>query len=642
MIPVLTPVFFVEIALKGLLLLALAYVLATLCQRRSASARHLVWSLGLASTLMLPALSYCLPSIDVLVIQERAMRADRNADMPEAEPRALFAPARDQADISTGSGGPVTLARIPAVFSDDSRSVQWGPPVGLLVVAWMAIVGLSVTRLLVDTWRLMRLTGRANLAVGSERSHLIESLKRQMGVTRQVRIVTSPALPLPITWGIFRAVILLPATQDQWSENRRRLVLLHELAHVKRWDYVWNLVGLLARAVHWYNPLTWIAYRRLGIERERAADDCVLQRRVESREYASHLLAIACSLRRRSLSARCVSAMADHMDFKGRVQALLDSRVSRNPLSRLTAGVVLSLTVVLLGPLAAAHLRGRQLKHDPAAPFSQVVAPDPLVRAGMGGPRSVHRPTHLVEQAIAGLSQAASEVRARSAWILGERESPKAVGPLVMSLGDEDPEVRGMAAWALGEIKDTAALPALNKALGDEDPLAREMVVMALGEIRQPESVEALTPLVTDGNRSIRAAAVRALGEIGTFDALDVVTSALADPDTRVRNEAARALGSKGRAQRVPFLLTALARDEDSRVRQSIARALGDINNPAGIPGLIAVLDDADGSVRTEAARSLGRIRDPLAVDALIRSSRDEDPEVRWMVAWALDEIRQR
>ncbi|UCE62427.1 MAG: HEAT repeat domain-containing protein, partial [Phycisphaerales bacterium] len=81
--------------------------------------------------------------------------------------------------------------------------------------------------------------------------------------------------------------------------------------------------------------------------------------------------------------------------------------------------------------------------------------------------------------------------------------------------------------------------------------------------------------LVTDGNQAIRAAAVRALGEIGTFDALDAVTSALADPDSRVRNEAARVLGSKGRAQRVPFLLTALARDEDAGVRKSIARALG-------------------------------------------------------------------
>src|SRR3954463_2027201 len=96
-----------------------------------------------------------------------------------------------------------------------------------------------------------------------------------------------------VTWGALEPRILLPAGADEWTDLRIGAVLGHELAHVRRHDWFIQLVGELARAMYWFNPLVWIACDRLRLESERACDDAVLGLGFDSTQYATELLELA-------------------------------------------------------------------------------------------------------------------------------------------------------------------------------------------------------------------------------------------------------------------------------------------------------------------------------------------------------------
>jgi beta-lactamase regulating signal transducer with metallopeptidase domain len=106
-------------------------------------------------------------------------------------------------------------------------------------------------------------------------------------------------------------------------------VLLHELAHVKRWDWLTQLAARLACALYWWHPLAWVAARRLREERELACDDLVLAHGTVASTYAADLLEIARVFRVSPASALAGVAMARRSQLAGRLLAVLDAARSR-------------------------------------------------------------------------------------------------------------------------------------------------------------------------------------------------------------------------------------------------------------------------------------------------------------------------
>jgi hypothetical protein len=159
---------------------------------------------------------------------------------------------------------------------------------------------------------------------------------------------------MPLTWGVFRPKILLPADAVAWPTARLRAVLLHELAHVKRYDYLTQLLARFACAQHWFNPLAWHAAKKLQEEREHACDDQVL--RVDSlpSEYAGHLLDLARSLRAGPLVSLATVAMARPSQLGDRLRAVLDDGRARARLSRRAKVSACLCAALIVIPIAGA------------------------------------------------------------------------------------------------------------------------------------------------------------------------------------------------------------------------------------------------------------------------------------------------
>ena len=202
---------------------------------------------------------------------------------------------------------------------------------------------------LLQVWRIK---GRAKRIREPSWRALVAQLAAELGLGRRVTLLASDRSISPMSWGVWRPVILLPAAREEWSDPCRRVVLLHELAHIKRLDYVSQMLAQLARALYWFNPLVWLACRQLRIEREQACDDQVLAAGTKPSDYSTHLLEIARSIQLPRWGWQIAVAMARHSQIEGRLLAILDSRRSHGALSRRAQGLILLTVCLVVLPLA--------------------------------------------------------------------------------------------------------------------------------------------------------------------------------------------------------------------------------------------------------------------------------------------------
>jgi TonB family protein len=170
-------------------------------------------------------------------------------------------------------------------------------------------------------------------------------------LTRPPRLLQSPRITIPVTWGAHRPRILLPAAIAFWSDERIHAVLVHEMAHVRRGDWLLHILAEIACAIDWFNPLCWMARNELRRESERAADDVVVNAGVDGRDYAALLLDIV-RLSRRAPPAGAM-AMARRSDLEARIASLVALSPNRRASSRRTTIATAALTALAGLPLGA-------------------------------------------------------------------------------------------------------------------------------------------------------------------------------------------------------------------------------------------------------------------------------------------------
>lgn len=267
----------VEIAVRATLVLGLAWFATALLRRSSADVRSRIWRTALAATALLL--------------------------IPLPVPESFRISSTTLADASGGSSG--GAASIP-----------------ILLIIWTIGLVLLLGRLGISLAVLNRLTSSAPDFRGPD-------------------IRASGALMTPVTWGVLRPVILLPAYVLDWPAQKYTALLRHEQAHIDRQDWLWQTFAECVTAVLWFHPLAWLAAARLRSEAEHSADDYVLSDGTGASSYAQQLLDIARRLKQRPPRAAVAMARRSR-SLELRIVAILDPSRTRTG-----AGIRARLTVML-------------------------------------------------------------------------------------------------------------------------------------------------------------------------------------------------------------------------------------------------------------------------------------------------------
>jgi beta-lactamase regulating signal transducer with metallopeptidase domain/tetratricopeptide (TPR) repeat protein len=357
--------FALDIALKAtVLLLATGIALAAL-KRASASTRQLVATLGLAGTLLLPAITLVAPRWEIPLVPNPVPVPSRESAMhpteewaPPADPNAAFIRDERLAASEPVSSPPeetneVSTAPLPAAPEAIPGRSPISRTTGMLLIlaGWVAGMVFSLARLEFGAARIRRVCRLASPDADGEWAGIVADLSQKLGLSRPIRLLFSEDLAVPVTTGVSRPIVLLPETARRWNEERRRVVLLHELAHVKRADWVALVIGQIAAAVYWFHPLVWSVRIQMRRDCERACDDLVLASGTRASVYAAHLLSIIRSLRLSQQRALPAVAMARRSYWDGRMRAILDPDVKRrvvSPAQARLAGAMLVAAVVVL------------------------------------------------------------------------------------------------------------------------------------------------------------------------------------------------------------------------------------------------------------------------------------------------------
>jgi len=318
-----------EASLEASALVAVALAAGFAVRRAPARVRRSLWSTTLVGILAIPALAQVLPGWDLPLLPLPRMTSP--ADLVETATTFddLYLAEKAAAD-SSAAGLPWTVWTAAGWLAG-----------ALAVLAWWLLGQRQVRRRLRSAER----------SPDPDLAALVTDARRRLGISRPVDLVFSGGVSMPMTWGVLRPVVLLPPAARSWSTERLRVVLWHELVHVRRGDWLVQTLAHLACTFHWFNPLVWTGVRRLAEEREKACDDDVLGLGARPTDYATHLIDVARAMSS-TVTLRALPStltMASPSKLEGRLRAILDREPRPGSGARWPVAAAMTAVILFLG-----------------------------------------------------------------------------------------------------------------------------------------------------------------------------------------------------------------------------------------------------------------------------------------------------
>lgn len=319
----------VELLIRSAVILAAGEAIRLACSRAHPGFRHRVVLLALSAVLLLPVLSAVLPELPVQLWHN-------STTSPGVTTQGIAFHSR--------RGPPHTFL------------VQW------MLVFWGVGFCLSLVPLIAGWVSMSRIVRRASPFCDPAWIRMLEELSVGIRLRRPPEIFVSDQVAVPLTFGLLEPKIVLPPTCREWSATRRRAVLLHELAHLRRRDLISQFCAYLIAAIWWFQPLVWLSLRSLRHESELACDAETVAHGLEPSSYAIELLEIARALKSDTTNSaehawsNTAISMARPHQLERRVKAILSQSVPGLSLTRrlssLTSLCLIAVTASAVTPVS--------------------------------------------------------------------------------------------------------------------------------------------------------------------------------------------------------------------------------------------------------------------------------------------------
>jgi beta-lactamase regulating signal transducer with metallopeptidase domain/protocatechuate 3,4-dioxygenase beta subunit len=386
--------FLLACSLRAAAIVAIGLVISSLLRRASAASRHALLAAAMVCSAVLPILMVASPQWKLEMPAGIREVYGLEKIIPSNAPHTVNQIARVNPP-DTGIAPPVslTMPTTPlATATDSPRTASIPRP--YLTWIWGAGAVMTLAFLLIGWTRLVWIAWRSDPMKRGKWTQHASRVANDYGLQRRrIRLLQSRHHAILATWGYLRPKVALPRDADQWDEDRIHVVLRHELAHIRRHDWLIQMLSELLRVVYWFNPLIWLACSRLRRESEQACDDTVLNSGIASSDYAAHLLDLARMFHgpRHSWSPALLMARGS---LEQRFKALLNPDLNRRALTRLALTATGILFVGITLPIAALRVSAQEMLSlelpikvlsAPLSLISPAVTPSPAESAFVSG-----------------------------------------------------------------------------------------------------------------------------------------------------------------------------------------------------------------------------------------------------------------
>ena len=343
-----------ELLVKVTFLMGAALLLSSKLRPKTPSASHLVYALAFVSALTIPGLTAVLPRSNIFTyngsfLSQSSMLVDHSS--PAQVNGLTQVPSQTSFDSSTessqGTGSHLVRWETIPTWLETLMAI-W--VIGILVVILRSAIGIGCLTLI---------RRKHSLPLRSDSlNSLLTQLKMRSGIPSRwnVRVCSNPHFSVPMTWGVFRPTIALPSDAETWSDQQFEAVMLHELAHIRRFDFSTQMIAEVACAVYWFHPIVWLGARAMRSDAELATDEAVLRTGLKPSDYASELMMLATKISAKKQPYAYAGALAmNNSKIEERLYSILKNNENRRAMTTVQALVACTAAVLVVPALAALH-----------------------------------------------------------------------------------------------------------------------------------------------------------------------------------------------------------------------------------------------------------------------------------------------